>query len=54
MKTIRQRKSWKFNSNDINVWDNFFTEEIEFYMENILIKNMIVIMLLITLKMKTI
>ena len=27
MKTIRQRKSWKFNSNDINVWDNFFTEE---------------------------
>ena len=27
MKTIRQRKSWKFNSNDINVWDNFFTDE---------------------------
>ena len=27
MKTIRQRKNWKFNLKDINVWDNFFTDE---------------------------
>ena len=27
MKTIRERDDWKFNSNDISVWDNFFTDE---------------------------
>ena len=27
MKTIRPRKNWKFNPQDINVWDNFFTDE---------------------------
>jgi len=27
MKTIRQRRSWKFNASDITVWDNFFTSE---------------------------
>jgi hypothetical protein len=27
MKTIRSRKNWKFNPQDINIWDNFFTDE---------------------------
>jgi hypothetical protein len=27
MKTIRPRENWKFNLEDITVWDNFFTEE---------------------------
>ena len=27
MKTIRPRENWKFNLEDITVWDNFFTDE---------------------------
>jgi hypothetical protein len=27
MKTIRKRRSWKFNPKGINIWDNFFTDE---------------------------
>ena len=27
MKTLRPRKTWKFNASDITVWDDFFTSE---------------------------